>query len=277
MDQTGSRTALATAYMRAAHQLLDDPPLLFSDPVALPLLGERAGEIIRGRLDRFQSPGGKALRSHVCLRSRFAEDRLAQAVARGAKAYVLVGAGFDSFAFRQPDWARRIHIFEVDHPATQAEKRERIASSNLCVPDNMTFVANDFSERSLGEALARTGLSREEAVFFSWLGVCMYLKQAAIVETLSAMATFAAGSEVVLTFKQPDGAENSGKLADTVAAVGEAFVSFFTPDEMDALLRRCGFSDIAFLTPQDAQAAYFTPPRHDLPAPARTNIVSAAK
>ena len=143
-DQTASKTALATAYMRAAHQLLDDKPLLLSDPVALPLLGAHAAETIRGALARHQSPGGKALRAHVVLRARFTEDRLEEAAAKGVTRYILIGAGFDSFALRQPSWAGALKIVEVDHPATQSAKRERIARAGLSEPENLIFAPADF-------------------------------------------------------------------------------------------------------------------------------------
>jgi methyltransferase (TIGR00027 family) len=232
-DQTSSKTALATAYMRAAHQVLDDRPLLLDDPVALPLLGAPAAETIRGALGRHQSPGGKALRAHVVLRSRFTEDRLREAAARGVTRFVLIGAGFDSFAWRQPAWARALTIVEVDHPATQAAKRERIARAGLAEPENLVFAPADFEREQLGEVLARSGVRPGEPAFFSWLGVAMYLQEAAIDATLRAIAACAAGSQVSLTFKQPLD-DTATTLAARTAEVGEPFVSFFTPDGIEA-------------------------------------------
>ena len=274
-DQTASKTALATAYIRAAHQLLDDKPLLLSDPVALSLLGAHAAETIRGALARHQSPGGKALRAHVVLRSRFAEDKLEAAVTRGVTRYVLIGAGFDSFALRQPSWARTIRIVEVDHPATQSAKRERIAQAGFPEPENLTFVPLDFEREELGEAMARSGVGPGEPAFFSWLGVTMYLAEVAIDSTLRTIAAFAPGSAVALTFRQPlDG--TSSTLAARVADLGEPYVSFFTPEDIGAELHHIGFSHIDFLTPERAEALYFTPPQNDLPVPKRTNILCAS-
>jgi O-methyltransferase involved in polyketide biosynthesis len=105
-EQTPSKTAIATAYIRAAHQLLDDQPLLLEDPVALRLLGEGAADTIQSRLTRHQSPAGKALRAHVVLRSRITEDMLEKNVEQGLKRFVLIRAGFGSYALRQPDWAK---------------------------------------------------------------------------------------------------------------------------------------------------------------------------
>jgi methyltransferase (TIGR00027 family) len=281
-DQTASKTALATAYMRAAHQILDDRPLLFDDETAVALLGDRAAETIQEHFSRHQSPAGRALRAHVCLRSRFAEDRLRQAVARGVDRYVLVGAGFDTFALRRPAWAQSLRIVEVDHPATQAAKREMLSKAGFVEPENAIFAPADFTRETLGEVLARHGVGRDRPVYFSWLGVSMYLEEAAIDAALRDMAAFAPGSEVTLTFKEPPGTGDSAaasatQLAERVKNVGEAFVSFFTPGAMQAKLLQCGYTSVLFLTPERAREQYFTPSRRDLPAPKQTNIVCASR
>jgi methyltransferase (TIGR00027 family) len=274
-DQTASKTALAVAYIRAAHQLLDHEPLLLNDPVALPLLGAQAAQIIHDALSRHQSPHGKALRSHVVLRARFTEDRLEAAAAKGVTRYILIGAGFDSFALRQPDWAKAMEIVEVDHPATQSAKREQIAKAGLSEPNNLIFAPADFEREGLCEALGHCGVSPGKPAFFSWLGVTMYLEEAAIDETLRAIAAFGPGSEVAMTFRQPLN-ETSSMLAARVSDLGEPFVSFFTPDEIEMKLRTTGFSDIDFLTPKKAEALYFAPSRDDLPAPGQTSILCAS-
>ncbi len=273
-DQTASQTALGTAYCRAAHQILDPAPLLFPDPIAVPLLGPDAADRIRENIDRHQSPYGRGLRSHVCLRSRVAEDRLR---ASGATWYILVGAGFDTFAWRQPDWARSMRIVEVDHPATQAAKREMLASAGLETPGNLTFAAVDFSQESLGEVLARLGIGPEDSVYFSWLGVTMYLDEAAIDASLAAMVGAAKQVSLTLTFKTPDDSPSDAAIAAFVASLGEAFVSHFTPDEMSLKLAQHGFAQQDFLTPEKALEAYFTPLRGGIPAPRRTSIVHAVK
>ena len=122
-QKTASRTALATAYMRAAHQLLDPPPRILEDPAAIAVLGPGAEQVIRESAARSQAPESRALRAHMVLRSRFAEDRLAAAVGRGVTQYVILGAGFDTFAVRQPAWAQQLRILEVDHAGTQELKR----------------------------------------------------------------------------------------------------------------------------------------------------------
>jgi methyltransferase (TIGR00027 family) len=276
-----SRTALATAAMRAAHQVLDGDNLVLNDPIAVRLLGPYAAKHILESKGRFAEPVSVALRSHVVLRSRFAEDRLQAAVARGLRQYVLVGAGLDTFAMRQPAWAQELSIIEVDHPATQVAKRALMESAELPSPDNLQFVAVDFEQEPLHDALRRHHVDTTQPSFFSWLGVTMYLTEPALDSTLAAMADFPSGSEVVLTFSQPP--ENrsqfesalSAALSKHVADVGEPFVSYFEPAAMEAKLRGVGFSVVEFLAVDDAKARYFQ--STSLPPPRRTGIVAAIR
>jgi methyltransferase (TIGR00027 family) len=280
-ERVASRTALGTAYMRAAHQLIDAQPRVLDDPAVLPLLGPDAEREIRDQLERYQQPAAKGLRSHVVLRSRFAEDRLAAAVGRGVTQYVILGAGLDTFALRQPQWARTLRIFEVDHEQTQSFKRGRIASANLAVPANVEFVTVDFERESLRDGLLRNGVSLQQPTFFSWLGVTMYLKEAATDAVLQSVASFPSGSEIVLTFtQQPDSSSDPGSAATEMfaaraASLGEPFISFYSPETMATKLRGAGFSRIEFLTPDESATRYFNNRPRDLPVPQRTAIVSA--
>lgn len=277
IENSASRTALATAYLRAAHQILDGAPLLFPDPVALPLLGPQAETQIRSTIERYQGPFGRGLRSHVCLRARFAEDRLA--ASRGTGWYVLVGAGFDTFALRQPDWARDLRIIEIDHPATQDAKRTMMASAGLSSPDNLTFVPADFTRQTLADILGRLEIPQDDGVYFSWLGVSMYLDAAAVDATLSAMAGVSRRVGLTLSFKQPlqEHIERDVQMAKVVAGLGEPFLSLFTPEEMAARLTAHGFARQEFLTRERARTDYFTPPHPGIPAPHNTTIAWASK
>ena len=282
-NREASRTAIATAYLRAAHQLLDAPPRVLEDPVAVRLLGKDASQNICEAVKRYRSPATSALRSHVVLRSRFAEDRLAAAVQRGVSQYVILGAGFDTFAYRQPDWAKSLKIFEIDHRDTQLVKRSFLTKASLDVPANVRFAQIDFEHESLLEGLCRHHVSLEEPTFFSWLGVTVYLKEAAIDAALKSMATYPSGSEVVLTFKQPivkttgKAAEAARKLAENVASVGEPFVSFFEPKAMEAKLTSAGFSKVEFLDLGTADKRYFALRPADLPRPKHINIASGIR
>jgi methyltransferase (TIGR00027 family) len=275
-EQTASRTALATAYLRAAHQILDAEPLILKDPVALTLLGPGAERRIRDGVGRYLSPQAKALRAHVVLRSRYAEDRLESSMERGVSQYILVGAGFDTFAIRPPGWAAHLRIIEVDHPDTQRLKREKISEAGIPVPGNVVFAGINFEKESLEDGLIRNGIRSDEPTFFSWLGVTMYLTEPAIDATLRCMAKYPTGSEAVITFRQPPSTQSSAssQLADLVSEAGEPFVTYFTPEEFRGKLLEAGFVKVEFLTPARS-AQYFHGGEHSLPHPERIAIASA--
>ena len=273
-DRDPSRTALGTAYVRAAHQLLDAPPRILEDPLAMSLLGPAARRRIADSPETYQTPARRALRAHVVLRSRFAEDRLGAAVLRGVTQYVILGAGFDTFALRQPPWARSLEILEVDHAGTQELKRSYLAAAGLEVPGNARFASVDFAQEPLHEGLRRHHLSLSEPTFFSWLGVTMYLDEDSIDAVLLSVAKFPPGSEIVLTFATPSG-DAPSPFDERAAELGEPWVSYFAPEAIEAKLRAAGFSAVEFLTPAEAELRYFRQRPQDLPLPTRNNIVSA--
>jgi len=129
-----SRTALGVAWMRAVHQLLYPEPRILVDAPIVDLLGRPVLAPDGEMTQRMQTPGARLLRSHVVLRSRFAEDRLAESRVRGVTQYVILGAGYDTFFARQPEWARSLRIFEIDQPATQQDKLAKIAAARLPIP-----------------------------------------------------------------------------------------------------------------------------------------------
>ena len=273
-DRNASRTALGTAYMRAAHQLLDAPPRILEDPLAVTLLGPAAAQRINATADSYQTPERCALRAHTVLRSRFAEDRLAAAIRRGVTQYIVLGAGFDTFALRQPVWAQSLRILEIDHAGTQATKRAQLAAAGLALPANAHFVTIDFEHESLGDGLLRYQVALNEPTFFSWLGVTMYLKEDAIDAVLRSVAAFPAGSEIVLTFASLPGNARS-PFDQRAASLGEPWVSYFESGALEAKLRSTGFSDVEFLSPEEAEERYFRQRPQDLPVPTHTNIVGA--
>ena len=271
-ERSPSRTAIGVAYLRAAHQLLEPDALVLRDPVALRILGAQAEMEIRAAMERLSSERARGLRAHIVLRSRVAEDRLAASVARGIAQYVLVGAGYDTFAFRQPEWAGALRIVEVDRAETQEWKRAVVETADVPEPANLSYVAIDFERETLCEGLARAGVARDVPTFFSWLGVTMYLTEEAIDATLRCMSSFPAGSEAVVTFFPPRD-DGTTALADLAATMGEPFLSTFTPEDFEAKLRGAGFSCVEMLTPERA-AGYFTG-SGALPAPKRTTIAMA--
>ena len=164
-----SQTALRVATHRAAHQLLDHPPVL-DDPLALAILGPKRAEALRANPRSAEtSPISPYLRAFVAARSRLTEDELARAVARGVSQYVVLGAGLDTFALRNPHPPEALRVFEVDFPATQAWKRELTASAGLSVPNSLTYVPLDFHEQTLAQGLAQAGHDPAKPSFLSWL------------------------------------------------------------------------------------------------------------
>lgn len=281
MDAGPSRTALATAYLRAAHGLLDEPPFLLEDGVVLDLLGPAARARILGDVPRYRSHAATALRAHVLLRSRHAEERLQAAALRGFGRYVVLGAGFDTFVLRQPGWASRLAIVEIDHPSTQAEKLRRLSEAGLSLPPNVRLLPADLEHDTLPECLGRSGLLPAVPTFFSWLGVSMYLREPAVRATLSAIAAFACRTEVVFTYLEPPSGRGSPldlfreRLGQSVSRSGEPFLSTFTTPALLALCRECGFSDAGVLSRDEARDLYFQGRGKDLPLPASTGIAWA--
>jgi methyltransferase (TIGR00027 family) len=265
------------ALLRAVHQVLDGDPKILDDPVALRLLDPAAGDHIRKHAERFAGDGARGLRAHVVLRSRFAEDRLAGAVARGVRQCVVLGAGLDTFAYRQPAWAREMAIFEIDHPASQDEKRRRLAAGGVAIPGNVRHVAVDFELEPLPDALVRGGVDVTAPVFFTWLGVLMYLTEAAGDAVLGTVAALPPGTEIVFTFSQPEGVRRSEgpSLAERAAELGEPWLTRYTPAELEAKLRAFGFTEVELLDPADAAILYFRDRSDGLAPPRRTSIARA--
>jgi methyltransferase (TIGR00027 family) len=270
-ERLASTTALGVAMQRAAHQLLDDAPKVLDDSVVVRLLGERAVERLRADVARYRSPEATALRAHVVLRSRWAEDRLAAAVARGVGQYVVLGAGFDTFAYRQPAWARPLAIVEVDQPATQRRKAERLVAAGIAIPPNTALVPIDFEVESLAAGLARQRFDAHTPTFVACLGVFMYLTAEAIDAVFRFVATLPGSSELVFTFASSEA--GSGALAARAAAVGEPWQTRLDAERLRRELPQLGFSTVAFLEPDEA-ARYFRGRGDGLAAPRRTNIVS---
>jgi methyltransferase (TIGR00027 family) len=239
-----SRMALMVAGQRAAHQLLDHGAIL-DDPYAGRILGEQQDKLLQALKDR---PLGSIGRLFTAARSRIAEDALAKAVERGVRQVVILGAGLDTFALRNPH-AARISIFEVDHPATQAWKRQRLMRAELAPPPWLTFVPVDFEHDDLPQKLSSAGFQRTSAAFFTWLGVVPYLTRHAIDDTLGYIASIP-NSEVVFDYVEPPETFTEDLKAHAAARmaqlekINELWVSSFQPAGVAALLRSHGFDDI---------------------------------
>lgn len=253
-----SRTAWAAAAHRAAHQVLEQGRI-FTDPLALRILGEDAESAIR---EAEQQPSRWRMRIFIAVRTRFAEDALAAAVERGVRQLVVLGAGLDTYAYRTI-WRDRLRIFEVDHPATQAWKRQRLADAAIPIPNSLTFAPIDFEHRSLAEGLATAGFDSSQQTFFTWLGVVPYLTVKSVWSTLGFIASLPHGAHIVFDYSDPPASlpaewrAQHEKRAAHVAELGEAWRSYFDADELRAKLMALGFSEIEDLGPPQIAARYF--------------------
>jgi methyltransferase (TIGR00027 family) len=258
---------------RAIHQLLDGDPKVLEDPIAARLLGAEGLTKILSAPALAEEPRARGLRSHVILRSRYTEERMAQAAQRGVRQCVILGAGYDTFAYRQPDWARDMRIFEVDHRATQEDKRARLRAAGIPLPSNLEFVDIDFERISLRDGLQRSGLDFSEPAFFSCLGVLVYLTREAVDAVFRLVAAFPADSEIAFTFSTPESSMSG--LADRANALGEPWRTHIEPETLVHELRSLGFSEIALLNPEEAERIYFQGRSDGLRAPRRAGIAAA--
>jgi methyltransferase (TIGR00027 family) len=279
-DRASSNTAVGVAWLRAAHQILDDAPRILDDPAIVALLGPDTEIAVQRAAAEYGQPGARALRAHVVVRTRYAEERLEAAVRRGVRQYVVLGAGLDTFAYRQPAWASLLEVFEVDQPGTQRAKLERLRTSGIVPPPNVKFVAIDFEHEPLGDGLSRGGVRGDTPTFFSWLGVTMYLTREAIEAVFRTVVGFPRGSEIVFTFATPiDAADPQERgralLAARAAEAGEPWITFYEPMHLAAELRRLGYSDVRLLSPAETSARYFEGRRDGLPAPRHLSIAVA--
>jgi methyltransferase (TIGR00027 family) len=251
-----SRTAERVALERAAHQLLDSP-LLLDDPLALRVISEEHRlELEQHPQHHDRSPLSRPTRAIVVVRTRIAEDELADS---GATQYVLLGAGLDTFAYRNP--FAHVRVFEVDQPDTQALKRSRLAAAGIEPPSNMTFVPCDFSKDRLPDVLTAAGFDRDRSSVFAWLGVVMYLEWTDVLETLRFIAS-QPSTRVVFDYPLPPDDLPwlqrifYRKILGRLAELGEPWKSFMRPDALRAELTSLGFSRIDDLGAADINRRY---------------------
>ena len=273
-----STTAILAAAIRASHLRWNQPPIV-ADTYAIHMItffwrlvatNWALNRLFVHRLLKLFKP----VHTENILRLRFAEDHLREAIAAGARQYVILGAGLDSFCLRQGDLADRLRIFEVDHPASQSMKRDKLFKINDHLPANLVFTPVDFETEHLDDALTRAGYDTGVPAFFSWLGTTYYLTRDAIRDTLDRVAAVAApGTRIALDYKYPrhlvtdDGLLFADKLDQFVARRGEPMLSMFTPDELNAEFRRAGFTELDHVSPEQHAQRYLEG-RTDMTAPA---------
>jgi methyltransferase (TIGR00027 family) len=233
---------------------------VFEDPVAVPILGDRYGAAMEAYAAEMQERSSLGLRARILMRSRYAEDKLAQAVAQGVQQYALLGAGLDTFAHRNPH--DELRVFEVDHPATQGWKRELLERNQMPEPSRLRYVPVDFESQSLAVELEAGGLDLSSPTVFAMLGVVLYLTPAAFRQTLDFIAGLPEGSGVIFDYNgprhvlAPHEVAARDRLAAQVEELGEPFRLFFTPEEMAAELT--AFRVVEDLGASELNARYFS-------------------
>jgi methyltransferase (TIGR00027 family) len=262
-----SVTAIGAAGHRAAHQVLERG-FVFADPLALRILGSDADDAIALARER---PERRGLRLFIAMRSRFAEDSAARAIQSGVRQVLVMGAGLDTFAYRLEP-TRDLRVFELDHPATQSEKRRRLAEAQIAEPAHVAYVAHNFEDGSMIGALKAAGFDPDRRTFVIWLGVTPYLTEEATFATLGELSRFPAGAEVVFDYANPPSTIEEGRtrnlhreMAERVAANGEPFRCYLDTPDLHARARELGFSEIEDLD-RAALIARYLP---DFPVPPR--------
>ncbi len=259
-----SKTAQSVAIRRAEHQLFDFPHVL-EDPIAARIIGPTAAAAatLFGWMTAYL-PAAAYLRAFIAVRSRYAEDQLARAVASGTAQYVILGAGLDTFPYRNPYSKRGLRVFEVDHPDTQAWKRRRLALAAIPVPALVTFVPIDFEHQRLDIELERAGFRLDEPAFFSCLGVTPYLANEVMLATFRLIHSLCPDNAIAFDYCLPRAALSEREqvahdaLSERVARVGEPFRGFFEPEVLASDLKSIGFRRIESLTGDQINALYFS-------------------
>ena len=274
-----SRTALITCLMRAIHSRYDRPPLIddtWADRLVLP---DERREVAAAALYAFDPDRREAMKSlepdailHVAwrgmsvyggviIRTRFTEEKVQAAVERGVRQYVIIGAGFDSFAIRRPAFARDLQVFEVDHPATQALKRDRLLASGASLPPTLHFVQADLSKEDLHTALARSSYRFDQPAIMSWLGVTVYLTRDANLAIFRSIARFAESeSELVFTYIEQSALDSSSprmrRARAALAALGEPWICGFDSLKLGPEMSAMGLDLAEDWDGPDMQARY---------------------
>jgi len=279
-DKEASSTALFALMVRAYHQRFDAEPKILDDPASVALA------------KHFQGAGGNPLwvwprqilnpaRAAVIVRSRFAEDVLREVATTSPCQYVILGAGFDTFAHRRPPWAEAIPVFEVDHPATQESKRLALSQLAFYEPDNLRYCPVDLQRTPLPDALRQAGFDFDTPAVFAWLGVTMYITEAAIRSTLEFISSLPRSTTVVFTFVPTDSSLPDDErralsgFIERAAAGGEPFISRFAPTEILGLLGELRYKDVRHVLPTEAQDLYFTGRTDGLAAASIEQVIQA--
>jgi methyltransferase (TIGR00027 family) len=262
-EHTVSRSATILVRLRAAHQVLDADPKILVDPISVGFVPESSAEELRADATNLQHPMMRALRAMAVVRLRYVEDVLLEVAALGVRQYVNLGAGLDTFAYRQPAWASALTIFDVDRPDTQRWKQENLARLGIASPANLCWCPLSFEEQGLPEGLAAAGFDFMAPTCFAWLGVTPYLSNAAIEATLRFVLSLPVGSTIVFGFMLPQSRLTDEERAMMqviiagLASSGELALTEFEPSVLCDRLHTMGFSRVEHFSMEEANGRYF--------------------
>jgi methyltransferase (TIGR00027 family) len=276
-----SQTAISTALFRAAHLHLFDAPAILRDTFALQLsgLGDRDALDAFGQQVEARGFPLRRASAYFAYRHRVSEDRMQAALDQGIAQILILGAGLDSFALRHPEIPARVRFVEIDHPATQRWKLDRLAALGLETP-GVRYVSVDFASERLTDGLEAAGVDSRERIFVAWLGVTQYIRRDAAEETLDLVTRHAAGSAVVFdVILPPDAqsfsdAEMSRMSSQFSVARGEPWISYYDPETLVGRLATLGFARIERLAAAEARAYYAGQPADVAPVDAWQMIIA---
>lgn len=287
MKKKGSRTADTSAAQRAYYSLYTSGPKVFDDPFAIQLTSPIWRFCLKNKwIVRFIERGYdwvKPMIAHHVARSRYVEECLEELVKKGFTQFVLLGAGMDSFVFRRPDLSEKLTVFEIDHPATQFRKRERMRKQGIAEPGNVRYIPVDFEKDSLAEKLTDAGFKSNEKALFSWMGVVPYLTEASIMSTLKDLSKIAVpGSELIFdvlynsAFTQDKWTVTEKKLFRSAKRKGEPMITGYEPDDLKRILQETGFEVTDIISPDDFTEMWFAGKKERL-KPWKYTYVARAK
>jgi len=275
-----SQTLLITSIMRARHQLFDSP-LILDDPAVLKLVPQAGDPDVLSEFGNSKEPKAILARTFLAVRSRFTEDRLAEAAERGVRQYVMFGAGLDTFPWRQPDFAKSMQIFAVDHPASLIQTHRLFRERQFARPPNLIHVPLDFEQRCIEEQLAACGFDPDKASFCCALGLIFYLEDETVDDIFPFVLSLPPPSEIVFSF-MPTDADLNGLdlefarwLAAKVASIGEPWKLRMRSQDIIERLSCLGFRDVFHLSPERLQAQYLSGRSDKLPAPHFEQMIAA--
>jgi methyltransferase (TIGR00027 family) len=262
-------TARATAAIRAMHVLYDQP-VVFDDPYALQFTRPAFRRVCRSRFlpwllrRRFVSEMLQPISAQILSRAKYCEEKLEQAVSKGISQYVIIGAGFDSFCIRRPDFSSCLRIYEIDHPTIQQIKQKRLMEILESSLSDVEFLAVDLEKQTISDALSGSSFSKDEKAFFSWLGTVPYLSEDAVFNVLRHLASFAAnGSEIVFDYLIPTHLMTQeerrilGRVMRMIERWGEPVKSFFRPDTFPDKISHLGYCILDNQSPAEQNKKYF--------------------